>query len=297
MEPCQRTNGQITQTHQTGSGGPRGSADRGHGWNVRARAGARGGALDARSARRLRGARARTHRTGQEAIAEDAWHPRRRGPEGRDPSDCDSDRQRPRGRGRPDQQRLQPRAGAAGAAGRHGLRGPRAGARHEPARTLSTDKGAARLTRLLGARRPGRRGRQHLERRRRQRVRRMGRLRREQSRAAAHDAHLAGGARSSRRAADLVRPGRHGHSAARCSDPRCGPRHPERPGNVSQRADSADRRPAVEDAGGRGPLTRTRPIDDPRDCARPASEGREAPHGRHVRVHASTCPGHSWSTC
>ena len=83
-------------------------------------------------------------------------------------------------------------------AGRHGLRGPRAGARHEPARTLSTDKGAPRLTRLLGARRAGRRGRQHLERRRRQRVRRMGRLRREQSSAAAHDAHLAGGARSSR---------------------------------------------------------------------------------------------------
>ena len=75
----------------------------------------------------------------------------------------------------------------------------------------------------------GARGRQHLQRRRRQRVRRMGRLRREQSSAAAHDAHLAGGARSSRRAADLVRPGRHGHSAARRSDPRCGPLHSERP--------------------------------------------------------------------
>ena len=81
---------------------------------------------------------------------------RRRRPEGRDPSDCDSGRERPRGRGRPDQQRLQPWAGAAGVAGRHGLRGPRAGARHEPARTLSTDKGAPRLTRLLRARRPGR---------------------------------------------------------------------------------------------------------------------------------------------
>ena len=43
---------------------------------------------------------------------------------------------------------------------------------------------------------PGRGRRQHLQRRRRQRVSRLGRVRREQGGAAAHDAHLAGGARA-----------------------------------------------------------------------------------------------------
>ena len=54
------------------------------------------------------------------------------------------------------QQRLEPRPGAAGAARRHRVRGPRAGAGDQPARAVPADQGAARRARRVGARGPRR---------------------------------------------------------------------------------------------------------------------------------------------
>ena len=70
-------------------------------------------------------------------------HRRRRRPQGRHPPDRAADHRQPRRPRRPDQQRLEPRPGAAGAARRHRLRGPGAGARRQPRRPVPPDQGAA----------------------------------------------------------------------------------------------------------------------------------------------------------
>ena len=86
--------------------------------------------------------------------------------------------------------------GAARAAGRHRVRGPRAGAGDEPARPVPPDQGAARRARRVGARGTRRASCSTSRATPRSTRIRLGRLRREQGRAAPHEAHLGRGARA-----------------------------------------------------------------------------------------------------
>ena len=74
---------------------------------------------------------------------------------------------------------------AARAARRHRMRGFRARARHQRARAVPADQGAARRARRVRARGPRQRGAEHLERRGDQRLPALGRLRRQQGGACA----------------------------------------------------------------------------------------------------------------
>ena len=110
-----------------------------------------------------------------------------------------------------------PRAGAAGAARRHRMRGPRARAGDQRARPVSSDQGAAR--RAAASAREGR-GAVVVNMSSDAAVNaypRLGRLRRQQGGAAASEPDLERGAGGGGRARAVDRSGRHGHAAARRS--------------------------------------------------------------------------------
>ncbi len=85
------------------------------------------------------------------------------------------------------QQRVGSRSCPAGAAWRHRVRGSRARARHERARAISPDQGAAGRAVGVGARKGRRGGPERLERRRNQRLSSVGRLQRQQGGASSSD--------------------------------------------------------------------------------------------------------------
>ena len=94
------------------------------------------------------------------------------------------------------------------------MRGLRARARDQRARTVPADEGAARLAGCVRSRGPRQRRAEHFERRRSERVRALGRIRLQQGCARAHDAHLERGDVGAGREVPRARSGRHGHADA-----------------------------------------------------------------------------------
>ena len=193
---------------------PQRAARRGHRRHLRPRPGA-GAAAQRNRARASPLSPARQAASKQ--TAEDNRRPRhcrRRRAEGRHLPDRAADYRQPRRPRRADQQCVEPRPGAAGAACRHRMRSAGGGAGGQSRRRVPPDQGAVRRACRFRARRARRAGDQHFQRRGRQRLSRLGRLWRQQGGASPFDGDLGRGSQGRRRTIPRDRSRRHGYAAA-----------------------------------------------------------------------------------